>query len=345
MKKLFSILLSALLLLSFAFAEGSTVIVAVGDSYISGEGIEPFYGQDADMAERCRDYDWLAHRSEKSWPGMLALPAVDGFMKDHHGENFFFSAASGAKATQLFLLTDEEKAAGKTAEQKKEYNRDGVKGTAMLPPQLDVFDELDEKGLKADYVLISVGGNDIDFKLMVAESMTGLTNYLSGDTPEEKGKTLFESMYEGTAIRSNIKRAYTDIAARAGAQATIIVTGYPSVLAPDPIGTEGLFPGDSTKIMNAAGLLFNEEIRKLVEECRGEGLDIYYVSVQEAFEGHGAYSEDPYIHPIITGALDYDLKSSMMVSSYSMHPNEKGAETYARCVQEFIDRLESEKTN
>ena len=345
MKKLFSILLSALLLLSFAFAEGSAVIVAVGDSYISGEGIEPFYGQEAEMTERCRDNDWLAHRSEKNWPGMLTLPAVDGPMRDHRGENFFFAAASGALSKHLFLLTDEEKAAGETAEQDKEYKRDGVEGNAKLPPQLDVFDELDEKGLKADYVLISVGGNDINFKTMVAESMTGLTNYLSGDTPEEKGRMLFESMYKDTAIRSNIKRAYTDIAARAGAQATLIVTGYPSVLAPDPIGTEGFFPGDSTKIMNAAGLLFNEEIRNLVEECRGEGLDIYYVSVQEAFEGHGAYSEDPYINPIITGALDYDLKSSLLVSIYSMHPNEKGAEAYARCVQEFIDRLEAEKAD
>jgi hypothetical protein len=32
-----------------------------------------------------------------------------------------------------------------------------------------------------------------------------------------------------------------------------------------------------------------------------------------------------------------------MISSYSIHPNEKGVETYAECVQEKINQLEKEK--
>ena len=48
-----------------AAAEGK-VIVSLGDSYSSGEGIEPFYGQEEEMEVKCQNPDWLAHRSEKS---------------------------------------------------------------------------------------------------------------------------------------------------------------------------------------------------------------------------------------------------------------------------------------
>ena len=106
LKKAF-VFLSALLFLSCLYsgvsADSVPVIVSLGDSYSCGEGIEPFYGQDAEMALRCLDPDWLAHRSEKSWPGMLTLPGVSGPMKEHRGENWFFAAASGADSSCLYL--------------------------------------------------------------------------------------------------------------------------------------------------------------------------------------------------------------------------------------------------
>ena len=345
MKKAFWILLIGMLCLyCAAAAEGTagTVIVSLGDSYSSGEGIEPFYGQDADMAEKSQDPDWLAHRSEISWPGKLTLPTVDGPMKDHRGTNWFFAAASGAEAIHLYLLTDGETDAGMSARQEKKYGRDGVSGTAWLAPQLDIFDELDAKGLKADYVTVTVGGNDIGFRKIVTMSMLGVTVFYPGDTAEEKAVSLMKEMYEEPGVRAVIKRAYTDIAARAGGQACIIVAGYPCLMAPE--GCEGIISAEGAQIMNAAGALLNGELQDIVEECRAEGINIRFVSVEEAFAGHGAYSDDPYINPVIQGAGAQDLKMPAMVSSYSMHPNTKGAEAYARCVQALIDRLEAEKT-
>ena len=337
----FILLLSMLALCGGALSEGAAVIVSLGDSYASGEGNEPFYGQEAEMAVRCQDPDWLAHRSEKSWPGRLTLPAVDGPMREHRGENWFFAASSGAETKHLFLLSSEETASGVTAEQQKDYSRDGISGTAMLAPQLDIFDELDAKGLKADYVTISIGGNDIGFKKLVGLAMTGVLDYFPGETAEEKAENLWNTSYVSSGIRENIRRAFTDVAARAGAQACIIVTGYPRPLSPDGGGEAGFTPL-SSQIMNAACDLFNAELQDIVEECRAEGVNIVYVSVAEAFEGHGAYSEDPYINPIVPGAGPQDLKSVNVVSFESMHPNEKGLEAYARCVQEAIDRLEAE---
>ena len=43
--------------------DGSTIVVSLGDSYSSGEGIPEFYGQNKKWEEKVYDEDWLAHRS------------------------------------------------------------------------------------------------------------------------------------------------------------------------------------------------------------------------------------------------------------------------------------------
>ena len=315
------------------------VLVALGDSYTSGEGLEPFYGQDAPISEKCKNPDWLAHRSEKSWPGMLELPGVDGPLAGHLGENFFFAAASGAQSMHLFLLTDEEKENGQSAGFAKTYNRDGISGTAMLAPQLDVFDELDAKGLKADYVVLTIGGNDVDFRGIITMSMFGQTQSLPGETNVDKGVSLLEQQYDAANVRQRIKRVLYDIAWRAGEQAVIILVGYPCPLVDENAGL--VFSADSARIMNEANLFFCIELVNLVDECRNEGMNICYVGVNQVFEGHGAYAEDPYINPLILMAGQQDLDSSAFVSSTSLHPNQKGAEVYAKCVQYAIDRIEA----
>ena len=318
-------------------AEGK-VLVALGDSYISGEGILPFYGQEAPMSEKCQDPDWLAHRSQKSWPGMLTLPGVDGCLADHRGENFFFAAASGARTDHLFLLTDEEKANGQSAMFEKPYRRDGMSGVALLPAQLDIFDELDQKGLKADYVLVMVGGNDVDFKGIITMAMMGQTKKVSGETYVDKGVSLFDKQYDLADVQASFKRVYYDVAKRAGDQAKILVVGYPYPLVDEDAS---VFGAENARIMNEADYFFNTEICRMVSECHNEGLNIYYIDVSNVFENHGAYVEEPYINPIILGAGAEDLDSTGLVSSASMHPNIDGARAYADCVQYVIDAIEA----
>ena len=77
----------------------------------------------------------------------------------------------------------------------KEYRRGGISGTAVLAPQLSVFDELDKKGLKADYVVLTIGGNDLDFKNIITLSALGKTTSMPGETNVDKGVALFEQQY------------------------------------------------------------------------------------------------------------------------------------------------------
>ncbi len=324
-----------------AAAEGK-IIVSLGDSYASGEGVEPFYGQEEVFALKSRNPDWLAHRSRQSWPGMLTLPAVDGPMRDHRGENWFFVAASGAKSQHLYLLSEEEISQGKTAQQEKKFNREFAEGARQLDPQLQIFDELDARGLKADYVTVTIGGNDLGFDKIIGLGLSGSMNLIPYKAIQDHTKLLWESYYLLSGVRGKIKRAYRDIAARAGSQAWIIVAGYPRILDPDCGKSQpAVFSDKTADIINRMATLFNEELRNIVEECRGEGIRICFVSVEEAFDGHGAYAEDPWINPVIAKPQEQDLKETAVMSMYSMHPNAKGCEAYAACVQEMINRLEA----
>lgn len=71
------------------------------------------------------------------------------------------------------------------------------------------------------------------------------------------------------------------------------------------------------------------------------GMNISFVSVEEKFKGHEAYTDNPFINKIMV-PQEYDLvnKINGITSSYSIHPNKEGAITYADCVQDEIDRLE-----
>jgi hypothetical protein len=89
------------------------IIVSLGDSYSSGEGIEPFYGQDDPLSEKVKNEDWLAHRSENAWSGMLTIPGVTGTMAENFDTHWFFAASSGAKTKHLLK------------KQKKEYSKGG----------------------------------------------------------------------------------------------------------------------------------------------------------------------------------------------------------------------------
>ena len=84
----FSILCTVVLASRMVYAEeehtddDQIVVVSLGDSYSSGEGIEPF-GIKKTLTEKVNDPDWLAHRSERSWQSMLCIPGLDGYLGDY----------------------------------------------------------------------------------------------------------------------------------------------------------------------------------------------------------------------------------------------------------------------
>jgi hypothetical protein len=302
--------------------DGDIFVVSLGDSYSSGEGIEPFYGQDRN---RTGNADWIAHRSEKSWPSMLSVPGLSGTLADHRGTNWFFAAASGATTKELSDSFD------------KTYSRNGKSGTYTLAPQLDVFQDIPEN---ADcYVTMTIGGNDVDFAKIITTAVLDTSSSFISSSPvllSIKMKWVWKKFYAEGGTRENLKNAYLDVAEKAGDNAKIIIAGYPQLI--DGNGGE-FFSKSEAQTINENVSRFNDELMGLVDECWDEGIEIYFVPVEDAFSGHEAYSGDPYINSIIFGSQEQDLTWYCATSAYSIHPNEQGAKAYAKCVQAKIDEI------
>ena len=319
------------------------IVVSLGDSYSSGEGIPAFYGQDKPWEQRVYDEDWLAHRSTKSWPGMLEVPGVSGNMNSYNVKEtsssecqWYFGAASGAE-TQHFSQSTQRKDTYKRLSLFKT-----LKTTYYLPKQLDIFNDISGD---VDYVTLTVGGNDVGFADIITTCATGST-YLHFGSGKLKIEKMMDEIWAGfDTTRADIKSVYTDIQAKAGDQANIIVAGYPKLL--DKEGKGVLISEKKATIVNENVTLFNDSIEGIVDECKTEGMNIYFVDVEAEFDkdgGHQAYSDDAWINSIILLKQDQDLDQSGIGSAYSVHPNEQGAAAYARCVNAKIAEIEAEKS-
>ncbi len=310
------------------------IIVSLGDSYASGEGIEPFFGQDADMSVKQYNEDWLAHRSENAWSGMLYLPGENGdiVMNRHRDENWFFVASSGAVTDHIRTTGDiiiDYETGQREGQQKKEYDRDWVSGTHFLPGQLDVF--YNTPGLDrfdVDYVTITIGGNNVDFSEIVSDAALKSTKFDS--TLYDKINKRLNDFYKPDSTHDKIKQAYKNIE-DAAPNATILVAGYPELLYEKDIPI--FFNEEECRFINEAVRIFNAYIEALVIECRAENMKIEFCPVLDEFKQHQAYAPDPYLNGVMLGTRSQDLKRWDVKSNYSMHPNYYGAKAYARCVQ------------
>lgn len=347
--------------------ESRTIMVSLGDSFSSGEGVEPFYGQDKEMVERVKNPDWLAHRSKEAWSGKLLLPTISGKMSDHkadeNGGNWYFVASSGAVTANL------------NNKQEKAYDRKefGIRTThtEWLDPQLEIFGNGEGKVKKgeADYVTLSIGGNDVGFTETITECVTKSTaakHLIQSDLVKmledtwnkfDYGKNKDDNgNYYGTPIKEDIRQAYRDVCDAAGSQAAILVAGYPLLLEPPGnLWVSDLYlSADEIDKVNEAVDEFNNRLAELVEECRKEGMNIHFVDVRTEFSSHGAGAIEPYLNsfqPNVNNSFlgfhsqdlkDFTVKDIMhtVASSYSFHPNKAGTDAYARCVQRKIDELE-----
>ena len=329
-----------------AFPKPSKVIVSLGDSYSSGEGIEPFYDQNASNEQKAESQDWLAHRSQNSWPGMLTLSDGGGTMAEHRGSNWFFAAASGAEIKHML------------GSQKKEYdfqNDLSFKKSKDLSPQLNIFESMG--GKKADYVTLTLSGNDVGFEKIITAG-TKIPEFLKpgnlsdlldnaldrfDGNMEVKGTEIPTTVRTGEGIRDDLNKAYKDIARKAGNDAKIIVAGYPTLLS-EETDIKSFFSTENAKMINEAVIKFNRKIEREVSICKAEGMEIYFVSVEEAFAGKEAYSSGvSYINKVMVTQPEDLTMNFPPTSAYSIHPNLEGAKAYAKCVQKKINELEKEQ--
>ncbi len=313
-----------------AETERTRIMVSMGDSYSAGEGILKFYGQDLPFAQKITNHDWLAHRSENSWPGQLTLPGVSGTMADHKDDTWFFVAASGAETVHV---SDKK--------QDKPYEKtDGnvtYKGTAHLDKQIDILKSLRDEGKQVDYITITMGGNDAGFSNIVSSAVMSPSSVsmLSLNSFAAKLQSVWNDFYREGGIRDNLYSVYNEILATAEG-AKLIVVGYPKLFKEK----DGVFiTEEEAKLVNDAVSNFNKEIENIVNDLKSSGKKICFVSVEEKFGTNGVGIINSYLNGIFLTQPE-DINESEFISSYSVHPNSAGAKIYADCVQDKIDSIE-----
>ena len=337
---------------AMADANAAPIVVSLGDSYSSGEGVEAFIDEGDYSSE-----DFLAHRSENAWPGMLTVNG-SGMVRN---QNWFFVAASGAQTCDVMPgICDETDQEHRDAHnpQTITWDRGNNKDSKTLDYQIDVFKNRSLRGM-VDYVTITMGGNDVGFVNVLSEACLDDVPFLS--IGHSLPKAILDAIKEfdgGTngrrSTRECLRMVYTCIEDEAGPQATILVAGYPhlfayegelAVLSPEEDDIQNKYnrwsgaagvDAEEARLINRAVDYFDAGIRETVLGMSSD--NIVFVDVRPYFNGH----EAEYINPMWNYPQDYDL-SDNGASSYSVHPNLEGQKAYARAVQETINYLEDSK--
>ena len=324
------------------------IMVSLGDSYSSGEGVEPFYC--SGRTDKYSQPDWLAHRSKLSWPGRLKLTDSAGnrlqmskkkasydyqrkTYDSYNDRNWYFVASSGAVTGSL------------NGTQNKSFDRDPSDeylldhSSFALDPQLKVFESIAPG--TTDYVTMTMGGNDAHFADVFIYAAVNCSFINVNGMDDYLNQIWDEFFYGRNSIQNRLIKAYTDIHNAAGNQADIIIAGYPKILPPKGFL---LFSASEAASINQSITALNAELEKIVQSLQSETFKIHFVSVEKAFEGHETYTGvfKEYIHGIEL-VKDEDLSEAQIISSYSLHPNARGLKAYAACVQACIDEIEAEK--
>jgi lysophospholipase L1-like esterase len=281
--------------------------VALGDSFQSGEGANPWGRNKADpqnynpangvIYEPGTGGDQGCHRSPDAYARLLqqALGVTTGFF-----------ACSGARIADI------------QAQPPSHYNCDSEPSLFGTQPCKSGEDpQIQHLNSSTRLVTIGVGGNDIGFKDIVESCV--LQTIPGSGTCEGKTDELNVLL---PAVAKNLYRLYQEIAVWAP-HARILVVDYPKIFPDD--GTAG---GDQCEHLNQEDQLWANALLNHLDDwiawaVRGSGV-AELVDVRNAFKGHGLCSSDPYINHI--------WLNGKSVKPESFHPNAEGQESFFRFV-------------
>lgn len=300
--------------------------VALGDSYASGEGIEPYVGQSPESG-RASNRDFLCHRSTDSWAHKIKLPGAASTLASQAGSNpsgygFQFIACSGARTINA-----------DTAPQVKEY-RDN--GEVLIPLQYDALDPA------VDLVTVSMGGNDLDFAGVAKHCI--LHAYCYDDEYLTTGSGRKVTLAQWAEVRlallsAELEGFYGGIRDRVSPETDVIATTYPRLLSKD-------FYVDD--LCAAVGVeetqwLWNQidTFAEIVKYRAGRS-GLLVADVREKFNGNLACERDGEWLYSLVGNRGTDLDDTgwplalKNPSAATLHPNTDGAKAYASVVNDAV---------
>jgi len=164
-----------------------------------------------------------------------------------------------------------------------------------------------------DLVTITVGGNDAGFLAVIATC-------LLRKAPSCEKRIDAAERYARDELPGRLRRTFDAIRRRAP-EATVVVPGYPRLVAQGPwCGSFGNVDAREQRRINAASDLLAKIVGAEVKKHEG----FRFVDVRETFDGHEACSDDPWIN------------ASTNPGIYSFHPNVTGYSAYARAIKQAL---------
>ncbi|MFK7917831.1 MAG: hypothetical protein AB8G14_07115 [Ilumatobacter sp.] len=309
-------------------------VVALGDSFISGEGARRFFegtDQKGDERNECR-------RAPTAYPALIAtagsptntsLP-VDGLSNS----TLEFVACSGAKLAQVLDTTPDDGGPSNTGRDlpcspddplavgQYPCGEEGLYGSRL---QIDHLTQRARDG--AELVLVSIGGNDVRFGDVVAGCL------LPGSCAERREVWLDNV----TALGPELTKGYSQLREAFGSGgASIVVMPYPLVLTEDTCAGSPLDASEHEFIYEFTTVL-NQQLAASAAQA---GVHFYADGVF-SFEGHRlCEAGDRAINLIGLQPTDGPLLDRLNPGSWthnSMHPNELGHSLIAVGLTEWLN--------
>lgn len=328
-------------------AKPTNFVVALGDSYSSGEGASAAEG--ADYYEETDVYGELddhlgrnaCHRSRLAWSRKAVLKdyttASIGQRADMWQSNmdYQFHACSGAQSENI--LPYHTVPAG----QPKPTNAFGQEGTG----QYGEMSQIDKGYLDENTTLVtmSIGGNDARFSDVVKECI-----YASGifECPDSElaGESDDMSVQVPRDINGRVKQSIRttvqEIAKRAP-NAKIILMGYPKLLEQNGDCITGISDREGIWINDMGGVM-SSMLTDLVDNdetgLRASGVKVWYSDPVAAFAGKAICGAPERIHGIVMDKTESD-KPGPGPSNQSFHPKADGTDNYQSSLQATLRLL------
>lgn len=376
MKKIICTFVSILIILtnilvvvpvSAASSSDMPVVVSLGDSFSSGESIEPYYGQDSADKYYCED--WIAHRSTQAWAGLIEYKGVklntvkatsnsdlsDKLYRTSGSDDgtWYFAAVSGAVTDNV--LSQSNGGVMQTKNVSTDVSTNALEYiyetyTYSLDYQIDTITSLPDD-VTVDYVTMTIGGNDVGFTDVITQSVKQGLPLVNPNSVRDMLYDTINQFWETdddktTPVAEKLEKVYKEILQEAP-EATLVIAGYPRLIYLDSENqtTNNIWCSyEEGYFINRAVAIFDNYIEQVVDSL---GTDrAIYVDVKDAFSGHEAGSDDAFINGImVISNTDENVdKSSIqdkLISNGSVHPNAKGAQAYASAVQEALNKIDS----
>jgi lysophospholipase L1-like esterase len=295
---------------------GETVMVAMGDSYMSGEGASQFYnGTNHNGVNECR-------RAPTAY-APLVVARDDPTVPD----DLAFIACSGAKAVDIY--------------ERPQHPGEPIGGPVQTLPDgttrrgLDQLDHLawliKDKQIKVQAVIVSVGGNDARFG-EIGRSCIG-----PGDCTEIAAQWLQNL----ANVRTNLDRAYQEIRNRVGDDVPVLVVPYPVPISQTRCPGSPLTANEHRFLYGFVGQL-NRVLARAAADAGLYYLDDMATALQDH---HLRICDGPAdqvgvnfigVNPV-AGLVEQSVNPSSWFHN-SLHPNRRGHQVMADTVQAWLDR-------